>query len=295
MREFVAVRSVVSLRANPSLKREALIFHRIAIPLIEHVLLTTPTAIAEAANETEWLLNTGIVFQPEWPLNDLDLQSNKEYQAYSREERELLPKFLDILKTVPRYNESESWEHLLLYADCLSRLTSVQLREKKNLDAHSLLSSDKHSIPFTNASKTDVLEIVLNALPTPDDAVSWEQISDYRDDPDTKGKFLALRNWMNKIVRKNLTSNEIEEELELLIHQYQEHMEYHKMKVNFEIFRTIILANADFVPNLVKLKWGNIAKSLFTLKHRKIALMEAELKAPGREIAYILKARQVFP
>src|SRR5688500_12214656 len=47
---------------------------------------------------------------------------------------------------------------------------------------------------------------------------------------------------------------------------------------------------------ILDLEWlmDKIAKGLFSLKHKRIALMEAELTAPGNEIAYVIKARQKF-
>jgi hypothetical protein len=37
-----------------------------------------------------------------------------------------------------------------------------------------------------------------------------------------------------------------------------------------------------------------IVKGLFSVKHKQIALLEAEAKASGREIAFISKAQETF-
>lgn len=145
------------------------------------------------------------------------------------------------------------------------------------------------------AKKSDVIQIVFNTLPTPDDSVPWEKLLEFRNDPDTIGKFLGLRNWMNDIIRANLTPIEVEQKLEWMIYDYRNHIKLHKMKVGTSTLETILIAGAEFLEDLVRLKWGNLAKGLFSLKHNKIALLEEEMRAPGREIAYIVKAQEAYP
>jgi hypothetical protein len=46
--------------------------------------------------------------------------------------------------------------------------------------------------------------------------------------------------------------------------------------------------------DFAKLNWSKIAKLGVTAKQRKIEFLEAELKAPGRECAYVFEARKRF-
>jgi hypothetical protein len=50
----------------------------------------------------------------------------------------------------------------------------------------------------------------------------------------------------------------------------------------------------EIAENLVKFQFGKLAKGLFSLRHRKLSLLEGELKSPGREIAFISKAQVTF-
>ena len=50
----------------------------------------------------------------------------------------------------------------------------------------------------------------------------------------------------------------------------------------------------EMLEGLLHLKPTQVIKALFTIKHRKVQLNQTELAAPGREIAYILKAREYF-
>ena len=160
------------------------------------------------------------------------------------------------------------------------------------MDAVPILSAD--SYPDGQANSTDVLQIVLHTIPMPDATTSWEHIIEYRSDPDSYSKFLALRNWMIDISKKNLTHIEIEQKLEYLIDQYQQHMKLHRMKANAGTLQTLVVSTAEFMEDLVKIKWGKLARNMFTIKERKLALLEGELTSPGSEVAYIVKARESF-
>jgi hypothetical protein len=48
------------------------------------------------------------------------------------------------------------------------------------------------------------------------------------------------------------------------------------------------------MENLVKLNWSKIAKGALQVQKRKVELMEAEMKVPGRECAYVFDARKQF-
>jgi len=57
---------------------------------------------------------------------------------------------------------------------------------------------------------------------------------------------------------------------------------------------TIVVGTAEILEDVVRLKWGEIAKRLYSFKHRRIELLEGEMTAPGSEVAYIVKARNQF-
>ena len=144
------------------------------------------------------------------------------------------------------------------------------------------------------AGKEGVIRIAIKELPVPDDSTSWEQIIEYRSDPDSQSKFLALRHWMSEVARAELTPAEVEEKLEYLIDQYQKHMKVHRIKTNASTLETIVTTGAEVLGDLASFKWGKAAEALFSLKRRQVALLEGELTAPGNEIAYIVKSRETF-
>jgi len=187
-----------------------------------------------------------------------------------------------------------SYFDLEFYTERLSRPLSILLRDSLQADAYSVYTVSPEFNSKPEAVKANVVSIVLNELPTPSESVSWEQILEFRSDPDTAGRFLGLRNWMNELARARLSSPEIEEKLEWLMYEYQKHLELHKMKVETSTLETLVVSTAECLENLIKLNIGKAAKGFFSLKHRKLALLEGELNSPGSEIAYIVKARQTF-
>jgi hypothetical protein len=62
------------------------------------------------------------------------------------------------------------------------------------------------------------------------------------------------------------------------------------MKANVGTFETVFVALADAAT----LDFGKAARGLFSIKHRQVSLLEGELTSPGKEVAYIVKARETF-
>lgn len=86
--------------------------------------------------------------------------------------------------------------------------------------------------------------------------------------------------------------NEIEDELEGLLDDYAAHMRLHRMKYRRGTLRAIVTAIAEVAENLPRLRFKRAVEPLFDVFDRKIALTEAELNAPGREVAYLVHARE---
>jgi hypothetical protein len=309
MNGLIAVADSLSALDFSFRKRAALLFDRIAIPQVhDGATRAWVKEKPEHCNELLWLMENGIVFEPiltpefledgqilqdaELAINtlkklmrlvvgdndNLDTASSTvhEYLADPNLSREMKLKFLG------EYLVGNSY---------LVRMWGSVLR-KQGLSAYPLLPV---AIPNSREnSKTNVVEIVLKSLPMPSEDTAWEQIFEYRDDPDSIAKFLDLRNWMNDVARAKLTPTEVEEKLEYLVSQFERNMKLHKMKTEAGIIETTVVSTAEFLEDMVKFKWGKIAKAAFSFRQKKIALMEGELTAPGSEVAYIVKAKDTF-
>lgn len=309
------------------LKSEALMFSRIGFPQVEQSLsmlegLGHPLTIT-LANHLNYLLEQNVLFSlppsaegSQLELLDLDPDFRNLRTVEQPLAQHVVQSFRDtgldqtlgnlgerldcgsitldeMASFLPQIDPSV-FAPVVAAAQYYVRQISTQLRILDKIDAYPILSQIVPQVPLPQDTKCDVIDVVLQALPLPDDSVPWEQIVEYRSDPESHHKFLALRHWMSDVARAALTPAEVEEKLEYLISEYQRHMELHHMKTNNSTLETLFSASAEIIGGLLSTKWSKVAQVLFSLKRRRVALLESELTAPGREVAYIVKARERF-
>ena len=55
----------------------------------------------------------------------------------------------------------------------------------------------------------------------PIDNTPWQNILNFKNDTDNKGKFAGLRTWINNISKSSNSINELQDELEYKLYQYE--------------------------------------------------------------------------
>ena len=327
MREFVGVRSPLELVIEVGsqripvervFKREALMFQRIACPYLGQVVAAFDTIgnIAQPISNQlcahiNYLREQRVIFEDVSSADgaELDvLRFDTEFQNLTTIEEPLAQSLLtaiqnagleEILKRqdltvdemLPHLDNLPSVIGPLFCAlQLIVRKLSIQLKVLNGMDAYPIFSEMFPAIPFPQDRKCEVVDVVIKALPLPDDSVPWEQIIEYRNDPESQSKFLALRIWMSEMARAEITSAEVEEKLEYLIDQYQRHMKLHRIKTNVGRLETVLVAGVNFFS----FKWGEVAQALFSSKRRELSLLQGELTSPGSEVAFIVDAREKF-
>lgn len=275
------------------LKHEAIILNRIAVNDL-HVLVKddkkTSVLPEQAVRDVQWLYEEGIIFNPNLQIKIPQPHLSPHYQRYAQFANEVYDQVEYLHNKITPEQIKYLYSLSMLAAQAETRATCLYLREVEQLDACWTFSHMCSSESLTRG----VLEIVVNQLPVPDESVPWEHIMEFRSDPDSYSKFLALRNWMNEVARAKFTPIEVEQKLEYLMDQYWRHMQLHRMKANAGVLQTVIVSTAELIENLVKIQWGKVAKSMFAFKERQIAMLEGELTAPGSEVAFIIKAQETF-
>lgn len=183
----------------------------------------------------------------------------------------------------------------------LLRYEAAMCRLQLNVDAYPILSvvDDFSALgeDLLSSPKSEVIKIVLDQIPIPNDSTPWEQIMDFRDDSDAKKKFRALRVWISEISRSDLPISEIEEKLEYLIDEYKEYMRIHQKEFTAGVLEAILVTVAETLSfeNIIKWKWASeTVKRYFSIEQKKIDLLKAERNAPGKEIAYLVKTKDSF-
>jgi hypothetical protein len=186
--------------------------------------------------------------------------------------------------------------HRLDFTDAYTRLCAMFLSSKYE-NITSLLYLPPKTV---NTRKKDRLEhrrafydVVLSKFPIPSEQTPWEQIIEFRKDRDVQARYLALRRWINKAVRSNLSIAELSDELDYLTNRYEEYMRISRMEYRWKSLRTLLSIPVDWVIGGLTLNPRKLARP-FELKERQIALLKAELKAPGREISYLVQAKENF-
>jgi len=323
MKQFIAVNHPAITVNIQALKQEALMFDYIAIPYLDTVLSIKDEESSEAIRNLNWLQELGIVFEPKVSI-DPRFRHHEDFERGLEEAKGIIGAILgfsidDLIQARGNEEKSASIKDKLdqleereicevrdvLYSESmiqrattmaahLTRLTSIQMRELDGLETFPVVPADVLPEEQGKTTKNDVIRIVLRALPLPTDETPWEQIFEYRNDPDSKAKFLDLRNWIAEVARGTLSPNEVEEKLEYLLSQYRRHLELHRMKANTGTLETLVVTGADILGNLVSFQWGEAARALFSMKRRQLALLEGELTAHGSEVAYVMKARDAF-
>lgn len=139
------------------------------------------------------------------------------------------------------------------------------------------------------ANKQDVVHIVLKQFPLISNETSIEQIIEFKSDSDIKLRYYELMDFVTTVSKSNLTLKEIEEKIVFLLFQYKEGLKLHKLKYNSSTLGTICINAAQIIEDISKLKFSEVAKTIFEVNKTEIQLIEAERQLKGRELSYIVK------
>jgi hypothetical protein len=241
--------------------------------------------IRQKITETEFLEEHGLVYF--FSLSNEEPSTEEESRVYNYIE-ELNKTFVSQMPERPwALNDIVPYD---IFYDMAVRIGQYSMLKEGAKNLYPILLNEPM---YEQASLRtgEVLRLVMNKMPMPDENTSWEQIIDFRTDEDVKMSYLEMINWANNISLSNKTMSMIEEEFAYLYNKYMRHYRLHKMKSELTTWEVLISAGLDSLASFNPL---GIVKELFKLRKSRISLMEDELKLPGREVAYIYKANKTF-
>jgi hypothetical protein len=205
-------------------------------------------------------------------------------------------------------------EHIQMYDDPLPEPTSpdspdYDVRQQSAFAVRTLAcdleTPDRQAAPIFDSidafyfsgrratAAADVMGIAFDAFPAPsDDTCAWQDILDFR--AEMHEKKWALRRFLNTLATKQQTGAEIKDDLEWSVNEYAKAMALHNIKASQSFVDVFVITPLEILENLVTFNWSKIAKGVLQVRKRKVELMEAEMKAPGRECAYVVDAWQRF-
>ncbi len=252
----------------------------------------------ELAADLDWLKSEGAVITNKMGSSEDILKKRAGFTPHgnlTQVVEDLLDGKADLVSVAVSLDLMSLVEVLLGVSDYTSRSVAEFFR-RGGVDAVSIHPRFAHVpkiVPIQTTLAT-VAQVSINAMPQPSDNVPLDQILRFKQDPDTKRKFSAFRRWIRSAAEGTAQPSHLADELQSLTQDYEQHMRVHELKINRGVLEIILTTAADLLEDTVKLRFGKLARLPFSLSHRKIALMEAELNAPGRELAYIIEARKEF-
>ncbi|HDY87284.1 MAG TPA: hypothetical protein ENH82_04105 [bacterium] len=173
------------------------------------------------------------------------------------------------------------------------RFNAQKLRDK-GIDAVAITQPYNDAGIDGEVTRDSAIRITLSEFPMPAVDTPWEAIRDFRLDKDAVHNFSKLKVWMNNAGKLGLKEYEIKDELRFLISEYSNSMSIHKLKKSSGTFETVVTATASAIDGFARLNFTDAMKSIFQIHKQDVKLLEDEINLPGKEIAYIIGARNRF-
>ena len=315
-KELIAAADAALGMSETALKRLTVMFHRIAIHFID--ASKVPVASSDFNKRRNWLAELGVLF-------DLDIRKLKSStaDAYAKtvelllEDNNLFTKTMYGMSleeiTAARTDEAKAAELKTRTAEAgqkladgsidpvkimeiavrlttnSTRMLACQLRDVENVDSYAVLAPDLSSFEQDDPriEKHHALRICIKALPVPVDDVRWEQLIEYRNDPEAASSFVLIKEWMSEAARASFTLLQVEETLEYLLNRFRRNMEIHGINTTTTPLCAYVVTTPEFLQTLAGAgpDWGT--RALFSMDPCKIGLLEGELTAPGSILGFL--------
>ncbi len=104
----------------------------------------------------------------------------------------------------------------------------------------------------------------------------------------------GLRVWMVEATKSNGSRKELDQKLEWLLFQQAEHLRIHRVTSRMGIMGSIFVGGMEMMEDAIKLRLGNMAKSLVSVSARRAELLKSELSTPAKELSYLLAVQKKF-
>ncbi|MCG7874677.1 MAG: hypothetical protein JAZ11_21620 [Candidatus Thiodiazotropha lotti] len=136
------------------------------------------------------------------------------------------------------------------------------------------------------------IELVIKNIPLPPDNIPWEDLIQFRSESENISKLRALRIWIQKQATNPDNPRLMLQELEALTEDYKKYMRIQHQKYSRGILSTVLSSAAAVVGQLESGNYSEALLAMLSMRSHKLALEEAEMNAPGREVSYLVKASQ---
>ena len=270
------------------LKRSILFFDKIGIPAVNNQksYLSQDDVSEELKSilpEIDFLQEQNLLFDS-WPAGQTINLDDGDFH-----------KMQDELNAVAKVSEESNDSDI--YAEGMARVsaTTMNMMTKDNETTISVPILNKFKFPNElKLNNSDVVKIIINNIPIANENTPWEDILNFKKDPDNIGRLATLRNWNHKVLKSNYSVLELKDEVESLMYYYEKSLQIHKIKYYKTIGETVFAGGLEVIENVAKFKGSEISKKYFEVRRIQAELLSIELNAPGKELAFIQRAKEVF-
>jgi hypothetical protein len=292
-----ALHGVISLTPHtlPVLKRHALIFDKFHLTdLNQGLSWTLADEVASSLNaDLGYLLEKNVVTwlphrKATMKQTAVETEAHMQYIASLSEEilNDVVAGSQDTAKPLHALN---------VINDLILRGISAQLDHDHEHDTVPICQADLPD-SLTQAVKRHpfhvVIHVAMEAFPTPGDDCAWQDILDFK--AEVHDKQWGFRRFLKTLATKQQSESEVRDDIEWMVSEYSKAIALHKLKASKTLFEAYIIPAVEVLEDLAKFNWTKIAKLGVSAKQRKIELLDAEMKGPGRECAYVVEARKRF-
>jgi hypothetical protein len=272
-------------------KRELLIFDHLFIVGLDHFLTSLPKHYRASL---EWLIEKDIVKT----FHQIE-KSEPAYQFVRSALQELDMLYEDKPHKVRRKNMSdkETVVHYFSFHNNLARATAAALNDKSRMDAIALIPAWFFYEPFgdNDTSVQQSVRVVIHNLPFLDVDTPLEDILAFKNEENTTRKLSALRRWMKRTATSFEKPDDLQEEIEWLLEDYERYMKIQRMQYSLCTVEALFTVAAELVEDVVKFRLKKLVQKSFSIFRQPLRMLEEEMKAPGRELAFFIDADRRFP
>ena len=142
-------------------------------------------------------------------------------------------------------------------------------------------------------TQQEVIEVALTEFPVPDETrCSWPDILEFRQE--SHDKKWTFNRFLRTLASTKQTPAEIRDDIEWTINEYSKAMQVHGLKSSSGLIEAYFLPALEVIEGFPIPKISSVLKAGVSIRKRKVELLESEMKAPGRECAYVFDARKKF-
>jgi hypothetical protein len=178
--------------------------------------------------------------------------------------------------------------------DCVTRIYAEPVSRTFPDDVVLPLLRSRSLAGMNTSSRTTIVHVVMNAMPAPSGDTPWEAIVDWRADEDAVEKYRQLRAWIARAAKQPVQAADVSDELAAMLTSYKRYMSIQHKKMKLSRLEAVIIPIAEACEDLMRLKLSSAVKRVCGLIREDVQLLEAECRAPGREVAYIAAADERF-